>query len=356
MLENRFNSIRQTKISFHIMQLLLHPRQLQLKEPFTIAHGTRTVQPSLIVELKEGDLSGYGEATATSYYGLTLEGMVEKMESLREAIEATPVETPEQYWEAMRAHLGDDPFLLCALDEAAHDLYARRQGKALYELWGLDTGHLPLTNYTIGIAPVAEMVRKMEKTPWPVYKIKLGTDHDLDIIRALREHTAAAFRVDANTAWTAEQTIAYAPRLRELGVEFIEQPLKADDWEGMARVFRESVLPVIADESCQREGDVDRCHGYFHGVNIKLMKCGGLTPARRMIARARERGLQVMVGCMTESSVGISAIAQLLPLLDYVDMDGALLLKDDPATGVRIHEGKVFYPDKAGTGVALNIE
>lgn len=212
---------------------------------------------------------------------------------------------------------------------------------------------LPLSNYTIGIGSIEEMVTKIEEQPWPVYKIKLGTDDDLAIIQALRAHTDALFRVDANTAWTAEQTIALAPQLKKLGVEFIEQPLKADDWEGMKEVYQHSVLPIIADESCQVEADVDRCHPYFHGVNIKLMKCGGLTPARRMIQSAKKLGMKVMVGCMTESTVGISAIAQLLPLLDYVDMDGPLLLKNDIATGVRIEGGHVYYSDLVGTGVAL---
>ncbi len=336
------------------MQLLLHPKQLLLKEPFTIAHGTRTVQPSLIVELREGALSGFGEATATSYYGLTLDGMVEKMEQLRPVVEQTPLDTPESFWTTLAAHLPDDPFLLCALDEAAHDLHARRQGKPLYASWGLSLERAPLTNYTIGLAPIEEMVSKIKAMPWPVYKVKLGGDHDLDIVKALRQHTDAPFRVDANTAWTADQTIAYAPELQALGVEFIEQPLPADDWAGMARVFQECALPVIADESCRRPPDIDRCHGHFHGVNIKLMKCGGLTPARRMIRRARELELKVMVGCMTESSVGISAIAQLLPLLDYVDMDGALLLREDPARGVCIDYGKVHFPDLPGTGVVLD--
>jgi L-alanine-DL-glutamate epimerase-like enolase superfamily enzyme len=213
-----------------------------------------------------------------------------------------------------------------------------------------------MTNYTIGIGSIEEMQAKIKAKPWPLYKIKLGTDHDVEIVRALREVTGAAFRVDANTAWTAEQTIEYAPQLADLGVEFIEQPLKADDWTGMERVFSESVLPVIADESCRREADVDKCHHHFHGINIKLMKCGGLTPARRMIARARELDMQVMVGCMTESTVGVSAIAQIRPLLDYVDMDGPLLLKEDIATGVDIRDGKIYYPDEAGTGVELKVE
>lgn len=335
------------------MKLSIHTFQLELRHTFRIAHGSRDVQPSMIVELSDGVHSGFGEATATSYYGLTLEEMVTTLEQFRPIIESTILETPELFWQKMLPYLGNHPFIQCALDVAAHDLYARQQGLPLYQLWGLSPKQLPLSNYTIGIGSIEEMVAKIQEQPWPVYKIKLGTNDDLEIIQALRKQTNAIFRVDANTAWTAEQTIELAPKLKELGVEFIEQPLKADDWEGMKDVFEHSTLPIIADESCQIETDVDRCHQYFHGVNIKLMKCGGLTSARRMIRRAKELGMKMMVGCMTESSVGISAIAHLLPMLDYVDMDGALLLKKDVASGVCIDQGKVHYVDKAGTGVTL---
>lgn len=335
------------------MQLKLHPVNLELRHTFRISHSARTHQPSLIVELQDGALSGYGEATATSYYGQSLEQMQAILEGLRSKIERSRWERAEDFWELMRPNLEEHPFVQCALDVAAHDLAARRAGKPLYQYWGLELRELPLTNYTIGIGTIEEMVSKMKEVPWPVYKIKLGTDHDLEIIRALRQHTNARFRVDANCAWTAQQTIDMAPELKSLGVEFLEQPLSASDAEGMARVFKASVLPLIADESCQREADIDKCAGYFHGVNIKLMKCGGLTPALRMIQRAKELNLQVMVGCMTESSVGIGAIAHLLPLLDYVDMDGALLLKNDPATGVHIDQGSVHFPAAPGTGVML---
>jgi L-alanine-DL-glutamate epimerase-like enolase superfamily enzyme len=335
------------------MQLKLHPFQLELRHTFRIAHGARTHQPSLIVELSDGVLSGYGEATATSYYGQSLDQMQAILEGLRSKIETSPWERAEDFWEMMRPDLENHPFVQCALDVAAHDLAARKAGKPLYAHWGLQPKDLPLTNYTIGIASIEEMVVKMREMPWPVYKIKLGTDHDFEIIRALRQHTDAVFRVDANCAWTAQQTIDLAPGLKELGVEFIEQPMPPGSDEDMERVKRESVLPVIADESCQREGDIEKCATRFHGVNIKLMKCGGLTPALRMIRQARKLCLKVMVGCMTESSVGIAAIAHLLPMLDYVDMDGALLLKNEPAEGVRIEYGAVHYADAPGTGSRL---
>jgi len=199
------------------------------------------------------------------------------------------------------------------------------------------------------------MVAKMKETPWPIYKIKLGTNDDVTIVRELRKHTDAIFRVDANCAWSAQETISNAPLLKDLGVEFLEQPLKAENWEGMEQVMHQSVLPIIADESCIIESDVEKCGLHFSGINIKLTKCGGLTTALKMIAKAKEMGLRVMVGCMTESTVGISAIAQLLPQLDYVDMDGAMLLKGDIAKGVIISsDGRIVFPTLGGTGVTLN--
>jgi L-alanine-DL-glutamate epimerase-like enolase superfamily enzyme len=280
--------------------------------------------------------------------------MVATLRAARTTIEATKLQPPEELWTRWHARLGHDPFTQCAVDQAAQDLWGKSLGKPLYRLWGLDPASAPPTDYTIGIDTIEHMVAKLREFPdWPIYKIKLGTHDDLAIIRRLRQETGAIFRVDANCAWTAEETLRNAEAMRPLGVEFIEQPLPADQWESMRRVHAASVLPIVADESCIVEADVDRCQGCFHGVNIKLVKCGGLTPARRMIARARQLGLQAMVGCMTESTVGISAIAQLAPLLDYVDMDGALLLAEDIATGVTIERGICHYPDRPGCGVQL---
>lgn len=335
------------------MKMIIHPYNLELEHTFTITHESRTNQDGIIVELQDEGFSGFGEASATTYYGLTLDGMIEKLESIRPIIESTTIETPETFWEEMSKHLEGHPFELCALDIAAHDLYGQKQGLPTYKVWGLEAKNLPISNYTIGRDSIEVMVDKMKQKPWPLYKIKLGTDHDLEIIRELRNHTNATFRIDANTAWTAEETIKNAPVLKELGVEFLEQPLKTDDWEGLKKAREESVLPIIADESCQVESDVEKCHGYFHGVNIKLVKCGGLTPARRMIKRAKELGMKVMVGCMTESSVGISAIAHLLPMLDYVDMDGALLLKEDVAEGVVVKPDGVQFAKRNGIGGRL---
>lgn len=335
------------------MQLALHKYVLPLKHTFSISRESYDFQDSLVVSLGLNGTTGYGESTANPYYNVSCESMQAEIEALRPLIESFPFEKPENFHEFLRTK-GLGNFALCALDLAAHDLYGKLLGKPLYEIWGTSVDRYPVTNYTIGIDSVDKMVAKMQEKPWPIYKIKLGTESDVAIVRELRTHTNAVFRIDANCAWTVKETISNARPLKELGVEFLEQPLKATDWAGMEKVLHHSVLPVIADESCIEEQDVENCALHFNGINIKLSKCGGLTPALRMIQKGKALGLKVMVGCMTESTVGISAIAQLLPQLDYVDMDGAMLLASDIADGVQILDsGKVVFPKTGGSGVIL---
>ncbi len=335
------------------MQLTLKKYTLPLKHTFSISRESHDFQDSLIVSLSLDGRSGYGETTSNPYYKITMESLTDEIELVRGDIENFPFKTPETFHRFLSQKRLSN-FALCALDMAAHDLYGKLLDKPLYAIWGTNLDHYPITNYTIGIASIEKMVAKMQEMPWPIYKIKLGTEDDVAIVRELRKHTDAIFRIDANCAWTAEETIENSPLLKDLGVEFLEQPLNADDWEGMEKVMHKSVLPVIADESCIVEGDVEKCGLHFNGINIKLTKCGGLTPALRMIKKAQELGLKTMVGCMTESTVGISAIAQLLPQLDYVDMDGPLLLKKDIADGIQILDGgKLIFPTLGGTGVTL---
>jgi len=336
------------------MKLTLRDISLALRHTFTVAHGSTSLQENLLVELEDQGVTGYGEGASLHYYGITVASMREALEAARSRIESETLDDPPALWDRLLPLLGHNRFALCALDQAAHDLWGKRLGKPVHALWGLSLENLPVSDYTIGIDTIDKMVAKMKEFDgWPIYKIKLGTAHDLQIVRALREHTSAVFRVDANCAWTPEETIRNAPELKSLGVEFIEQPLPADDWDGMKRVFTHSSLPVIADESCLAENDVERCHGRFHGINVKLTKAGGMTPAKRMLARAREMGMQCMVGCMNESTVGISAIGQLLPILDYVDMDGAVLIARDIATGVHLDKGRAVFPSVNGNGVTL---
>ncbi|MFT7033927.1 MAG: L-alanine-DL-glutamate epimerase-like enolase superfamily enzyme [Cyclobacteriaceae bacterium] len=335
------------------MKLLLHPIELKLKHHFKIAHDSRDVQKALIVELQHGAWSGFGEVSASKYYKHSIEDMRNLLEEQRSVIESYDFEKPALFWEKIKTLFSSDFFAFCALDVAVNDLYAKSKNQSLIETWELGqiTNGLPTTNYTIGIDTIEKMVEKLTEFPWPLYKIKLGTNEDLRIIKELRKRTNSIFRVDANCGWTVEETLVNAEEMKYLGVEFIEQPLPAGDWGGMKILFKKSVLPIIADESLINEFDVKRCVGHFHGINIKLMKCGGFTPALRMIKEARSLGMKVMVGCMNESSVGISAIGQLRPLLDYVDMDGTLLITNDIASGPRFVDGKVIMPEGAGIGI-----
>lgn len=336
------------------MKLHLHRFQLETKTPFKLSRVTYNVRELLVVELEEDGFRGFGEASDHSFYEVKIDELWEVLENLRSIIEAYEFDTPEQFWEKMNPYLKDHSFAQCALDVAAHDLFGKKMDKPLYELWNLKLENLPITDYTIGLDSPEKMVKKMQDTPWAVYKIKLGVPEDLEIMRALRIATEVPFRIDANCGWTAEETIEKSIELKKLGVEFIEQPLAGGEFDEMEFVYKKSALPIFADESCVSESDVPKCVGRFHGINIKLMKCGGLTPARRMIKEARRLGLQVMVGCMMESSIGISAVAQLLPLLDYVDMDSILLIKKDIAEGVKISEkGEVVFPKRNGIGVKL---
>ncbi len=337
------------------MKIKTHILTLRNKYVFRIAHGARTETRTFIVELEDAGITGFGEATPVPYYGISPESMRDLIEANQTLIESYDLNDPAGFWEYLKPALGHNPFVQCAIDIAAYDLWAKKQGQPLYKLWGLTLDHNPFSDYTIGIDDIPVMIRKMQEFDFPIYKIKLGTENDIEIVKALREHTDAVFRVDANCGWGVDETIHNARELARYNVEFIEQPLTADNLAGMKEVMKHTVLPIIADESCIVEQDVDKCHTFFHGINIKLAKCGGFTPARRMIEKARSLNMKVMVGCMSESSIGISAIAQLLPLIDYVDMDGALLIDNDPATGVFLENGKAVFPDKNGTGAELKI-
>lgn len=342
-----------------MISISLFPYDIPFKHPFSISRNSKTSQPTLIIRMESEGRYGLGESTANAYYHMTTELLQKDLVKVKPLLAELRFTHPEKLWNQLAIPLKHNYFALCGLDLAAWDLYAKKLGKPLYKVWGLHLENRPMTDYTIGIDSIATMVRKMKEFPWPIYKIKLGTAEDVKIIKALRkENTKAIFRVDANCAWTAEETIANSHELKKLGVEFIEQPMPdpKDDktaWEIQREVFKKSALPLIADESCIREEDVQKCYGHFHGINIKLVKCGGLTPALRMIKEARARNMKLMIGSMNESTVGSSAAAHLLPYLDYADMDGPLLHAKTIATGITFDQGKINIPEKPGTGAEL---
>jgi L-alanine-DL-glutamate epimerase-like enolase superfamily enzyme len=334
------------------VKLTYYTFDLKFRHPFTISRGTKTHQPTLIVALEHLGKTGYGEAPAINYYNITVPQMVADLERKKRLVEGFALTEPQRWWHYVHHLFPANPFLVCALDIAGWDLYGKLKGKPLKELWTFEKVCTPITDYTIGIDTVETMLAKMQATPWPVYKIKLGTENDIEIILTLRKHTDATIRIDANAAWTADEALKKIEAFQALDIEFIEQPLAKDDWEGMKMLYQASAIPLIADESCVAESDVPKCEGHFHGINIKLTKCSGITPALRMIKDARSRNINVMIGSMNESTVGSAAIAHLMHGVDYIDADGPLLLEEDVATGLTYHpDGTIHTSGEPGLGI-----
>ncbi|MGE5335647.1 MAG: dipeptide epimerase [Nitrososphaerota archaeon] len=333
------------------MELTAQALDLTLNEPFRISRSVQHVAHNVLVHIEDDGLSGVGEAAPSGFYG-------EKCESVLMAL---------SYF---ADHLGNDASLIediaadlsrvmrgnasarAAIDMALYDLMGQRLGVPVFQLLGLNPRRTPLTSFTIGLDTPAEMVRKVRQAAeFPVLKIKLGTQNDLEIVRAIRDVTSAPLRVDANAAWTPKQAIRTINALEPFAIEFVEQPVAASDLEGLRLVREHTTVPIFADESCVTLEDVPRMAGRVDGINIKLMKCGGISQALKMIAAARAHHLQVMLGCMVESSVAITAAAQISPLVDYADLDGALLVANDPFDGVQVAQGKLVLPERPGLGV-----
>ena len=336
------------------MQVAYRIESLPFRHPFTISKGTKTHQPVFLVSLEWNGLRGYGEAPAISYYQIPVEQMAADLEAKRAFVGKFALTDPERYWHYLHHLFPRNPFLVCALDMAAWDLFGKIRKKPLYFMFGIERPRALVSDYTIGIDETDRMIDRIREKPWPVYKVKVGTEGDMERLAAMRSATDAPFRVDANAGWTLDQATEKIQACASMGVELVEQPLGKDDWEGMKALYAQSPLPLFADESCVSETDVAKCQGHFHGINIKLTKCGGITPARRMIRDARSKGLQVMLGCMNESSVGTAALAHLSPLADFLDADGPLLLARDLATGIDYQpDGSVRIPDRPGLGIDL---
>jgi L-Ala-D/L-Glu epimerase len=324
------------------------PLDLRLRHTFRIARGATDVRQNVLVEIEEDGRVGRGEAAPIKRYGedqasagRAVEEMASRLASSRAFAGA-----------AARAAVAGQRSAEAAVDLALHDLAGQRMQAPLYELFGLDPRQGPPTSFTIGLDTpevVAQKVR--EASDYEVLKVKMGSDDDREVLTAVRDTTDRLLRVDANEGWTLESARERLPWLQSLGVEFVEQPLPADRLEETRALRRESPLPFYADESVHRAEDIPRLVGAFDGINIKLMKCGGLGEALRMIAVARAHGLKVMLGCMIESSIAITAAAHLLPLVDAADLDGSVLLAHDPFEGAVIAGGRFTLPDRPGLGV-----
>jgi L-Ala-D/L-Glu epimerase len=336
-----------------MLSLSYTTHNLPFKYPFKTAHGLKTVQPTLIVKLGFNGVFGYGEATEIVYYNVTLDAMIAKLEEKRIFIEKYSLIDPERFWHFLHHLFPKDNFLICALDMAAWDLFAKMRRKKIHELWPIPWHNNVLTDYTIGIDELPIMLEKLKENPWPIYKVKLGTPNDISIIETLRANTNSIIRIDANAGWTLKEALQIIPELKKLEVELIEQPLAKDAWQEMEELFIKSELPLIADEACVTEKDVAQCCTVFNGINIKLTKCGGITPALRMIAEAKSKNKLIMMGCMNESMIGTAAMAQFLPQLNYFDGDGPLLHTQELAEGLTYEDGKIILGNYAGLGIKV---
>jgi L-alanine-DL-glutamate epimerase-like enolase superfamily enzyme len=327
---------------------------LHTRHPFIIARGGRSEYEVVWARIIDEDgIEGWGEASPSSYYGENARTVLTALDTLSGHLPEDPfdLEEAERRFERVVPRNGA---ARSALSGALHDLVGKRLGQPLWRLWGLDPGQAPRSSFTIGIDTPEAMRRKVEEAAdYPVLKIKLGGERDEEVLRTVRAVTDRPIRVDANAGWTRDRAIAMLPVLKEYGVELLEQPVASDDLEGLAAVRQASPgIPVVVDESCIVATDIPKVAGAVDGINIKLAKCGSLREALRMIATARAHGLLVMVGCMIETSIGITSAAHFTPLVDIADLDGAALTVDDPFTGARIDRGQITLPTGPGLGVA----
>ncbi|MDR2116374.1 MAG: dipeptide epimerase [Planctomycetaceae bacterium] len=341
------------------MKLRIIRVDLPLKHVFETSQRSISVVRTILVELEQDGLRGHGEAYEDRLYNANIEDMVDLLEECREIVEHYALADPVAFWRTLQPILQKNTFAQSAIDCAACDLWGKMKNKPLWKIWGLSTKQVPDSSYCIGLDSFERISDRMAENPdWAIYRLKLGCKSDLQILQMLREKTKAPFHVDVNGGWTVETAIKRLDALQQFGVELLEQPLSADDFTGMARLKKEMKkrnysIPIIADESWKTETDIEHCAELFDGINLKLVKCGGLIPARQLIAKVKHLGLKLTSANTIESTVGASAISQLAPLLDYISVDGPLLIEKKVGNGIRTEKGKLVYPNENGTGVRV---
>ncbi|MEO5988785.1 MAG: dipeptide epimerase [Candidatus Eisenbacteria bacterium] len=333
------------------MQLRLEPLALRTHFAFRIAHGSKQEYRNLLVRIEHDGVEGLGEAAPAHYYGET------------PATVALAIET----W---APHLGDDPFALeaigarldrvlqghgaarAAIEMALHDWIGKKLGIPVWRLFGLEPGRVPMSCVTLGMAPRAEMQEKLSTVAdFPILKVKLGSPADIENLRFIRSSYAGRLQVDANASWTAHDAVRMLEAIAPLRVDLVEQPVARGDLDGLSFVRARSPIPIFADESAHHLHDIAQLAGRVDGVTLKLMKTGGLREMLRMVHAARAHGMKIMLGCMVESSLALSAAAQLAPLADVLDLDGHWLLDGDPFIGAPGERGEIRLSDSPGLGV-----
>ncbi|HEX8822559.1 MAG TPA: dipeptide epimerase [Archangium sp.] len=333
------------------LSLKVRTVELPLRHAWTISRGTSTSKRNVLVEVHDGELVGRGEAAPNVRYGESAETVTEALEKLAPVLDGDPRHF-RVLSERIEAALSGNSAAKAALDIALYDLAGKRLGAPLHRMLGLDPARMPVTSFSIGIDDPETMAQKVrEAAPYPSLKIKLGAQSVREMFGAVRSATPKTLRVDANEAWSPEEALKHIEWMATQGVELVEQPLPAADVEGAKWLRQRSPLPLVADEAVMMAADVPKLAEGYHGINVKLQKCGGIREALRLIETARSCGLKVMLGCMVETSLGIAAAAQLGPLVDWLDLDGNLLISADPFRGHPVVDGRILLGDGHGLGV-----
>jgi L-Ala-D/L-Glu epimerase len=339
------------------MTLRFKPYELHLRHVFTVAEGSRSTTPVMLTELEYNNIIGFGEASMPPYLGENHE----TARSFLSKIDIAQFESPF-LMEDILAYVDQlapgNYAAKASVDIALHDLVGKLMNQPWYKIWGLNPKKTPFTSFTIGMDKPDVMKAKVrEASPYRILKVKLGQGNDKAMIEAVRSETDKPICVDINQGWTDKNmALEMAHWLKDKGVVFIEQPMSKTSFDDTAWLTQNSPLPIIADEAFQTIGDFKKVQGAYSGVNIKLMKCGGLRSAFIMIKMARSLGMKVMIGCMTETSCAVTAAAQLSPLVDWADLDGNLLIDNDVFVGATIDDGKVILPNGPGIGIRQKIK
>lgn len=335
------------------MKLEIEALKLEPHYPFRISRETQQKRDAFVFVLTWEGITGFGEASPSPYYGEDAQSVTSAARKVKGELEGEPERLKERLAAGdLRQTLDRHASVRAALDMALWDIIGKRENRPLFALLGLDRAKTPATSFTIGIDTSEVVDRKVDEAePYRILKMKMGLPGDMALLDRVIARSGKTIRVDANEGWDVETALQMCGELGERGVEFVEQPIHHDNEEDLRTLKRVSPLPVILDESIRTPDDIAACRDQGHGINIKLMKCGGITPALVMIEAARRADLKVMLGCMIETSIAITAAAHISPLVDYADLDGNLLVSNDPFIGVTVQNSKLVLPEGPGLGV-----
>lgn len=322
--------------------------------PFAISRERRTHQEALFIGLEHDGLVGWGEMTTNAYYQFYCKDAQQLVEQLRSQIEVLSIDHPQNLYTKWQFFFQNHSFLRCAFDEAAWDLFGKWKGKSTAKLLGIDSRSNLSSCYTLGIDDNSRIVERIIQHPWSIYKVKMDANKNVDLLDEIREITNAQIYADANASWSMAEAIKLIPKIAQRGVSLIEQPLAVEVNQEMKNLKGRFRTPLIADESFNDSSDLSLCRDLFDGINVKLQKIGGISPAFDLINKAKKNNLKIMIGCMTESSVGLSAAAQLIALADYADLDSMMLINNDPAIGVKLEADNIVLSDLNGNGVLVD--